>query len=763
MTTAARLLVLLAGVLAGIVGPAGRVGAEVVPRTILSLHDGSISEARFSPGHILAETTLNHLGLEVRHIDVRDGLPDPATLGHVRGVLAWRETDANADLEGYVAWMERLAADGKRIVLMGLGAADYDPKGNLQPRDLRVRLYRLVGVRPMDDYVSITYRARVLRKDPSMLDFERPLTQDLAPFAVYRSIDPENTVHLRLGVGEDQESDVVVSGPRGGFVADDYAVYRGEGGDRREWKIDPLRFFSRAFDTDGLPKPDAATLVGRRIYYSHIDGDGWNNQTEINEYKRTRTLAARVILEHVIAPLPDLPVTVAPIVGDLTADMYGTEDSRAVAREIFALPQVEAGSHTHSHPFAWHFFEHYDRDQELSFVKPGSRLARRLEKIYNVPLVDREVEDGVGAEGGAGAEGGGLENGYSRPRAYLDTPFDLHQEIAGSVEALAPFLPPGKKVEVLQWSGDTTPFEGAILAADAIDLPNINGGDTRFDREYPSYGFVAPVGRRVGETIQIYASNSNENTYTDLWTDRYFGFRNLIRTLENTEHPVRFKPLNIYYHMYSGQKLSSLNALLENLAYARRQVLAPVTTSHFARIARGVFTTRFDRLGADRWRVLDRGALQTIRFDRALFRAVDFAASVGVVGQTHYQGSLYVALDPAVAEPVIALTGHDHPDRPPVATVPYLIDARWPVHDVRRDGDREVAFSTSGFGAGAMRWAVPGTGDWTLRVEGPDGALTTATLTPEADGTVRFHAGDGTTLDPVRVILRAASRQEASR
>jgi len=28
-----------------------------------------------------------------------------------------------------------------------------------------------------------------------------------------------------------------------------------------------------------VPKPDTTTLAGRRIYYSHIDGDGWKELT----------------------------------------------------------------------------------------------------------------------------------------------------------------------------------------------------------------------------------------------------------------------------------------------------------------------------------------------------------------------------------------------------------------------------------------------------------------------------------------------------
>ena len=67
-----------------------------------------------------------------------------------------------------------------------------------------------------------------------------------------------------------------------------------------------------AFATDDLPKPDTTTLAGRRIYYSHIDGDGWRNVSLADEYAGHQVISARVILEEAIRPFPDLPVTVSP-------------------------------------------------------------------------------------------------------------------------------------------------------------------------------------------------------------------------------------------------------------------------------------------------------------------------------------------------------------------------------------------------------------------------------------------------------------------
>ena len=98
--------------------------------------------------------------------------------------------------------------------------------------------------------------------------------------------------------------------------------------------------------------------------------------------------------------------------------------------------------------------------------------------------------------------------------------------------------------------------------------------------------------------------------------------------------------------MYSGEKLPSLLALQQNYEYARKQELAPITAATYAAIVDGFYSGKIIAVEKDQWRIEDRGAIQTVRFDRAAARSVDFLKSSGVVGQRPYQDSLYVALDP---------------------------------------------------------------------------------------------------------------------
>ncbi len=41
------------------------------------------------------------------------------------------------------------------------------------------------------------------------------------------------------------------------------------------------------------PVPDVTTHSGRRMYYSHIDGDGWRNVTLVKPYKKDKAYSSR--------------------------------------------------------------------------------------------------------------------------------------------------------------------------------------------------------------------------------------------------------------------------------------------------------------------------------------------------------------------------------------------------------------------------------------------------------------------------------------
>ncbi|MEJ0009974.1 MAG: hypothetical protein WDN72_05320 [Alphaproteobacteria bacterium] len=367
--------------------------------------------------------------------------------------------------------------------------------------------------------------------------------------------------------------------------------------DDRKWYIDPFKFFAAAYATDDLPKPDTTTLDGQRIFYRHIDGDGWNNASDAAGH--AQDLAARAVLEETIRPYPDLPVTVAPIAADLDAKWAGSARSQQIARDAFALPQVEAGTHTYSHPYDWNFFKDYTPQKELPFVS--------------------HYYFGNWANGDKGVGTNVSFDDYQKPgmpRDFANERFDLDKEIGGSAAFIAQFAPAGKRVAILMLSGNATPYEAVLRKVREAGLRNINGGDSRFDAAFPSYSWTAPIGREVGAERQVYASDSNDNTYTNGEQPPYDGFRQLMETVRNTESPIRIKPFNIYHHMFSGDHEASIDAVKQNLAAARASAIIPIEASRYAAIADGFYHAAFLPLGPRQWEIRDRGALQTIRFDK---------------------------------------------------------------------------------------------------------------------------------------------------
>ncbi len=745
-----------------------------VPRVILAVYDSryqnDISDTRI---HRLLEMPLNHLGLIVRYHDRNAGLPSLAEMQDVRGILTWFQSDTMKNPAEFLAWAEAAIDAGKRFVLIGDLSVSRNLRGQSTQTELINRFLAKIGLRA-EDRTPVTYHVRIVYKDPEMMDFERPLPAALPPFDRVKAIDPHVRAHLvaRRGNNPATDSPLIATGPHGGYIANGYthfATYpppeaNSQSGEvHLQWYLNPFEFFRLAFATDEVPKLDTTTVVGRRIYYSHIDGDGWRNQTEVPKYRREGISSAEVILRETIKPYPDLPVTVGPIAGDLDPHWLGNQESLAVAKRILALPWVEAGSHTYSHPLDWETLaqdarQHAATDQNLwaACERIWRPLWERVAEQWSKPETGetKAQEEEQGKEDAA--RNMKLRRGHSRLRSYDLYPFDAGQEISGSIEFINRLLPPGKRVKILQWSGTTLGSESVIEATHKAGVRNINGGDTRFDKEFDSYAWVAPLGRQVGRFHQIYSSDSNENTYTNLWNERYFGFRYLVQTLRRTESPIRVKPFNLYYHMFSGEKQPGLDALLGNLAFARSQELAPITASHYAAIVDGFYSAAIAQVGNRRWRVENRDGLDTVRFDRADRLTVDWANSSGVLGERHYQGSLYVALDSADQAPVLALTESSTPSKSGAAR-PYLVQSRWLVSHLKI-GPRSFSFEAQGFGAGEMEWQTRPGARYAIRCVSDAGWSKELRLASSPEGRLRFSLTEGIS-QPVFVPLQVTAME----
>ncbi len=734
------LAVLLCLLLGQATAPAWSIEVEFssrpVRREIVALYDSKV-EAR--PGetriHRFAEMPLNWLGYALVYRDINEPLPELETLGRYRGVISWfleplTQPAVVAD------WLDTATRAGLRYALFGEPA----PPLEVGRSGALARVMGRLGLADGGNHVEVTFDSRIVSSDPEMIGFERAIDAALPTFSVVRAVSDKVAVHLAIATPARRAQEpasrsvIVATGPGGGFVQADYAIYYEAATEREVWIVHPFNFFRRVFGDEAFPIPDITTVSGRRVYFSHIDGDGWNNLTEIEAYRAKGLTAAEVILKTAIGPYPDLPVTVGLIGGDADRLIGGRKRAQDLARALYALDQVEVATHTYTHPYNWRFFERYDRTLEEQAISQYQLpdLPMR-ERITNVLLRL------VGATPPAPTFDKYIAGTDDLPRTFLRKPFDLDREVGGALALAESFAPPGKKAKVYLWSGDTTPFAGAIGATRKAGVRNLNGGDSRLDDEYPSVSYVPPISRVERGERQIYAANSNENTYTNDWTGPYYGFFLLEETLRNTERPRRLKPFNLYYHMYSGEKAAALASIQHFLDMARDTEVVPIEASRYAAMADDFFGVTIAQTDVATWYLSNLGAVETVRFDVAAGLDVDHVSSRGVLGSTRHAGALYVALDPAQASVIVTLKPEAAlaADRLVGRPLLSLVSGRWRLSDRREDGCG-LAMTAQGYGQGDFVFRTRAKAAFSVTTERSGRILSEEVVWADGEGRLRL-------------------------
>ncbi len=663
---------------------------NAIRRDIIAFHDGSHTELPDETQlHRIVEFPLNHLGLSASYWDVADGLPD-LTTARPNFVVSWFNAPIG-NSKAYLDWARRAREAGTKFVVIGHTGM------NTENTDA---FFRLLGLRTAG-YAPITHQSSILMRNPDLVGYECTPDPVLPPYPILKPQSTEIESHLTVTSTSsrlDGESALVTTGPAGGFIASGFALCRVPEINRVRWLINPFEFFTRAFALDLRPIPDTTTLSGRRIYFSHIDGDGWGNRSEVPIGTTRNPLAGRVLAERLFKTFPDLPVGLGLVGGELDRALGPVhDDALSLAREVLALPNVEVAAHGYSHPLRWAELEDYDRDAEIAEIdairqrnaKPpilrgldwvGQRLQ---ESQYDLVFFDGEV-----------------------PRVFVAKPFSLGHEITEALDLASTLAPKEKRAQTFYWTGDARPFEAAIKLASANGVTNMNGGDSRFDGLFPSVAYLSPLSRQVGNQRQIYSGNANEVLFTDGWTKDFHGQLRMLDTVERTGSPRRLKPYNLYYHTFSGEKHASLRALTRLHKLAETDEFIPVWPSRYIAVANGFFQTRITEIGENDWRIENRGGLQTLRFDTDATLYIDTTVSTGVIGVRQVAGATYITLDPAV--PVVRLRFADAPDGQVL-----LDNANWELSKVQRI-DCGLRAKVTGFGAGKLAFTEAERGPWRL-------------------------------------------------
>jgi len=414
----------------------------------------------------------------------------------------------------------------------------------------------------------------------------RALSRELLPIV---AVDDNVQVHESIEDINHVKMDTIVTAAWGGVALAPYVLEEHLDGNAL-WRLNIFKYLKAALHVQPMPIFDTTTENGSRLLMSHIDGDGIASYADM----RNRPLAIRVVYDEILRKYP-WPVTVSVITSEIDkAGLYPkrAQEMQQVARDIFALEHVEIASHTYSHPFNW-----------------------------------AEAAD--------------------NKKAHLNIPnyhYALEQEIFGSVNFINQHLAPkNKKVKVFLWSGDALPGEKALRMVKSIGLRNMNGGNTTASHSHPSLTNVSSMMRPVGQQLQIYAPVMNENVYTNEWTKPLYGFSRVIETFQFTDMPRRLKPIDIYYHFYSGSEYGSLTALKHVYDWSLKQQVLPVWISEFVdkveAYAHAVTAKTLDGV----WVLSTDKALKTVRLD-ALMGWPDLKRSQGVAGMIDLPQGRYVHL-----------------------------------------------------------------------------------------------------------------------
>jgi hypothetical protein len=450
-------------------------------------------------------------------------------------------------------------------------------------------------------------------------------------------------------------------------------IHRDPATGRRQWRLDPFRFFEEAFTLGGCPRPDVTTQNGRRVWFSHIDGDGFANASV-----EPPKLCAEVIRDRILSRFP-APFTVSIVTAEVDAKALGSPEREALARSLFALPNVEPACHGYAHPYDWH---------------------RRTLMLNGIP-------------------------GYQ---------YDERTEIALSAEFIRGLLPPGGRVPLFLWTGRCNPTPSALRIASEAGLLNMNGGDTRMDPLFPSYSYVAPLTRLREDQVQVHAGAANDNIFTAGLSEPAWGFRNVLATFRNTEVPEalwmpkrparRVAPVNVYFHFFSASQPASMRALSEVVASSLAMDVAPVFASDYVRKVQGFLGARLERVGEGHWRIRDFGDCRTLRFDQPEGKP-NLSRSRGCLGFRWEEGGrLYVHLAAGEEAEVVL-------DRWGEIPGPYLESASHGVEAFERAPDR-VRFRSRGVGEGRMVIAGVPAGTW--EVVHSEGGASLGKFEPDPSG-----------------------------
>lgn len=489
-----------------------------IQRKVLVLYSEPKQSTLFEPpAFLLFAMPLEYLGFVPDFKSLNSPLPSLSTIKDYSAVVVWVETSKKIEQDRLFNWLVQLKQKKTPIIFMG-GFGFSLTANHLAEFGLQAE---------PDAKLDFQHKVGVQLEDKNIVGFESKLYPNAEGFFPLKAINGKALLSL---ISNGKQQDAIAMMPWGAYALNPYVVLTLPN-EELLWMIHPIRFLKRIFKQMNLASPDVTTENGRRLLFAHIDGDSFGSPF-MGNYRR---IAAEVIRDDILKQYP-IPTTVSVISSEFSDNGLSSlrrEHFKNIAKTIFDLPWVEPASHTFSHPFDWILVQ-----------------KQPISGKYNLPI----------------------KNYHYSPEA----------EISGSIQYINENLTsPNKKAKVLLWSGYANPDALALAVTREYHFYNLNGGNTDINAEHPSWTHISALGLQKGDAFQVFAPIMNEIAYTNGWTHPYYGFQHVIETFKLTDQDYRFKPLDIYYHFYSGEKTAGLAALKRVYEWALKQEPFPIFASEY--------------------------------------------------------------------------------------------------------------------------------------------------------------------------------------
>ena len=584
--------------------------------------------------HQSLEVIMNYYGLKLYYLDIANK-KDRKFLKEVdvndfRGIVTWFNGEEVSSPETLLETFEKFSLKKPILQLGSFGILEI--KRNTKLLQRFDKIVKEWGIDVTPSFVGNPLLISIQKKSKDA-EFERPLDQEILKAREVHNKSKKNDVWLSLNVqGYDDPFDVIIIGKWGGYVQSGFDIFTHPKTFRAQWRVNPFKLVKNIFlkSDEVFPIPDTTTLCGRRMYFSHIDGDGFINVSNIDR----KSLSGEIIYNEIIKK-QKLPVTASVVVAEVDPKILGSQKTLELSKRIFKDPLVEPASHTFSHPLSW--------SQEPSQREKEAYLDDDVISKHNGAIVAYKVKNYV---------------------------MSYEREVQGSLDFINSRLTPREKsANILLWSGSCMPPKEAMELLNT-NL-NMNGGDSRFDILYDSYNNLSSLYRKVGKFTQVYSAASNENLYTNLWTGPFNGFKDLIQTIRKTEKPHRIKPINVYYHFYSGEHQSSLDALNEIFDYVKKAQPTPVFASQYIKTVNDFENIEIKKESENKFIIFSNGNLRTLRLDSKKWYP-DYQLSKNVIG--HFQDSSVTYISLAQEQETTLVLTKEKPSKPYISQCNGVVD-----------------------------------------------------------------------------------------